>query len=94
MPACFNRHHKVVEFIPSIAAIFFRFQFTCFPREQNISWSALATSAKVYKPTPEEMKLWTEGKDEIGQQVYKDKPQVLEEVKKLEQQLAASRQKK
>jgi len=49
---------------------------------------------KVYKPTPEEMKLWTEGKDQVRQQVLKDKPQVLEEIKKLEEQLAAYRQKK
>lgn len=49
---------------------------------------------KVYKPTPEEMKLWTEGKDKLREQAYKDKPQVLEEIKKIEEQLAAYRQKK
>ncbi len=48
---------------------------------------------KVYQPTPEEMKLWEEGKDEIRRQLFKDKPQVLEEIKKLEEQLAAYRQK-
>jgi TRAP-type C4-dicarboxylate transport system substrate-binding protein len=49
---------------------------------------------KVYKPTPEEMKLWTAGKDQIRQQLYSDKPQVTEEIKKLEEQLTAYRQKK
>ena len=49
---------------------------------------------KYYTPTPEELKLWTAGKDEIRQQVYKDKPQVLTEINKLEEQLAAYRQKK
>ncbi|QGP93164.1 Bacterial extracellular solute-binding protein, family 7 [Neomoorella glycerini] len=61
---------------------------------EEIMKKAQEVGVKVYKPTPEEMKLWTEGKDEIRQQVFKDKPQVLEEIKKLEQQLAAYRQKK
>jgi TRAP-type C4-dicarboxylate transport system substrate-binding protein len=61
---------------------------------EELMKQAQELGVKVYKPTPEEMKLWTEGKDEIRQQVFKDKPQVLEEIKKLEEQLAAYRQKK
>ncbi|QGP93151.1 2,3-diketo-L-gulonate-binding periplasmic protein YiaO [Neomoorella glycerini] len=61
---------------------------------EEIMKRAQELGIKVYKPTPEEMKLWQAGKDEIRQQVFKDKPQVLEEIKKLEQQLATYRQKK
>jgi len=61
---------------------------------EEIMKRAQEAGVKVYKPTPEEMKLWQAGKDEIRQQLYKDQPQVLEEVKKLEEQLAAYRQKK
>lgn len=61
---------------------------------EEIMKRAQELGIKVYKPTPEEMKLWQEGKDEIRRQVYKDQPQVLEEIKKLEEQLAAYRQKK
>ena len=61
---------------------------------EEVMKQAQELGIKVYKPTPEEMKLWTAGKDEIRQQVFKDQPQVLEEIKKLEEQVAAYRQKK
>jgi len=49
---------------------------------------------KIYKPTAEELKLWQAGKAEMRQQVYKDKPQILEAINQIETQLAAYRQKK
>lgn len=61
---------------------------------EEVMKRAQEVGCKIYKPTPEEMKLWKEGKDEIRRQVYKDQPQVLEEINKLEQQLAEYRKKK
>jgi len=45
---------------------------------------ARAKGIKVYNPTPAELKLWTEDSEKLWQEVCKDNPQLLEDIKQVQ----------
>ncbi|KJR97095.1 MAG: hypothetical protein VR68_13215 [Peptococcaceae bacterium BRH_c4a] len=51
---------------------------------ENVIKEAEKLGVKVYRPTPEEMKLWEAPKEKVREEAYKNAPQLLKEIQEIE----------